>query len=319
MVLVLLLIAGLHLIADVGRPLAVQIGAEVSGGYDSNAVLSAEETGSGFMRYRLWGEQPFLQSNAQITGTGIIQGAYQDFFDVSDNYRVSASADLQWHLQDKRIIPSLLGEATVYRNRELPEDDVNAVMIGGRLEWLTTPRLTLGGHQSFSWRDDAAATDASTIGTGGGGMRSGPGRGRDPAPADPINISTAGDEPGILSQTRLESTWYILPVLTADLSLAHNRMFSKDDPAEYSENGLIAGVQFEPAERWTLTAQAAYWDTKYDVGDYDADTLILDFWASRYFNKWEVFALARWLDKDASSAEDTYTQTLIECGISRIF
>lgn len=319
--LILLLMTGLCLIPGVNRSSAVQIGAEISGGYDSNAVLSAEETGSGFGRYRLWAAQPFLRSNERLSGQGVIQGSYQDFFDVSDNYRISAGTDLQWHLNNKRLIPTFMGDVIVYRNRELPEDDVNAVTIGSRLQWLATSRLTLGGYQSFSWRDNAfAATDSTGYGTGTDGAK-GPGpqkrRGRDTA--DPISISAADDEPGILSQTRLESQWFLGPSLNLEAILAHNRMLSDETTAEYTENGLIAAVHFEPAEKWALTVRAAYWDTEYEVGGFEEDTLVTDLSASRYIDKWEVFALARWLDKEAFSTIDTYQQKVIECGVSKKF
>ena len=317
--LVLLLMTGLCLIPGVNRSSAVQIGAALSGGYDSNAVLSDEETGSGFARYRLWGMHPFFQSNKGLSGSGIIQGNYQDFFDVSDNYRITAGADLRWHLKNARLMPTLMGDVIVYRNRELPEDDANAVMLGSRLEWLATARLILGGYQSFSWRDNAAAaTDGGRTGTGGtGGF--GPRNRRGHHTTDPINITSFADEPGILSQTRLESKWFLWPSLSADVSLGHNRMISAEEEAEYTENGLGAAAHFEPTEDWAFTVQAAYWHTEYDLNDYQEDTMIADLWASRYIDKWELFAMARWLDKDASATFDTYQQTVIECGISRKF
>jgi len=318
---VLLLMTGLCLIPGVNRSFAAQIGAAVAGGYDSNAVLSAEETSSGFARYRLWGTHPFLQSNKRLSGLGVIQGSYQDFFDVSDNYRITAGADLRWHLNNKRLIPTLMGDVVVYRNRELPEDDVNAVMLGTRLEWLATARLTIGGYQSFSWRDNAAAaSDGGGTGTGTGGAGGfGPRSRRGRNATDHINVTTVDDEPGVLSQTRLESKWFIWPSLTADVSLGHNRMFSEEAGAEYKENGLIVAAHFEPTEKWAFTFQTAYWDMEYDLDDYQEDTVIADLWASRYIDKWELFAMARWLDKEASSTFDTYQQTVIECGISRKF
>jgi len=320
-VLVLLLMASLCLIPGVNRSLAVQLGTEVSGGYDSNAALTDEETGSGFARYRLWVTQPFLQSNNKLNGSGVIQGVYQDFFDISDNYRISAGADLRWHLDNKKIIPTFMGEAVVFRNKELPEDDVSAVLLGSRLQWLATSRLTLGGYQSISLRDNAAAAEAgSGFGMGIGGAGSpGPHGSRGKASDASGNLTKADKETGILSQSRLESTWYILPSFTVDLTVAHNRMFSSENTAEYTENGFIATLRFEAGENWIFTGQAAYWDTEYDIGDFEEDTWIMDLWASRYIDKWELFALARWLDKEASATIDTYQQKVIECGVSRKF
>ena len=96
-------------------------------------------------------------------------------------------------------------------------------------------------------------------------------------------------------------------------------MFSAEEGAEYTENGLIAAAHFEPTEKWAFTVQAACWDTEYDFNGYQEETMIADIWASRYIDKWELFATARWLDQDASSTFDTYQQTVIECGISRKF
>jgi|GEM_PF-4677898 hypothetical protein len=320
-ILVFLLMTGLFLILGINRSSAVEISAEASGGYDSNAVLSEEETGSGFARYRLWGTHPFLRSNKKLSGLAVIEGNYQDFFNVSDNYGISAGADLRWHLKNARLIPILTGEAMVYRNRELPEDDVNAVLIGTGLKWLAASRLTLGGYQSFSWRDNAAAgTDSGMTGTktgaaGGSALRGRRGR----KGTDPENTETIDDEPGVLSQTRVESQWFIGPSLTVDFILGHNQMFSTEKWAEYAENGVIAAVHFDPDEKWAFSFTTAYWDSEYDLTGYQEDTVIADLSVSRYIDKWKIFGLARWLDKDASLSFDTYQQTVIECGVSRKF
>jgi hypothetical protein len=320
-ILSFLLMACLCLILGINRSSALEISAEASGGYDSNAVLSEEETGSGFARYRLRGTHPFFRSTKKLSGLASIEGNYQDFFNVSDNYGISAGADMRWHLKNARLIPILMGDVMVYRNRELPEDDVNAVLIGTGLKWLAASRLTLVGYQSFSWRDNAAAgTDSGMTGTktgvaGGFALRGRSGR----RGTDPSNMEIIDDEPGVLSKTRVESKWFIGPSLTVDFILGHNQMFSTEKWAEYSENGVIAAVHFDPDEKWAFSFTTAYWDSEYDLTGYQEDTVIADLSVSRYIDKWKIFGLARWLDKDASLSFDTYQQTVIECGVSRKF
>jgi len=178
----LLIMAGLCLTSGINQPSALDMGVEASAGYDSNAVLSAQKTGSGFARYRLCGEQSLFSSTTPSgegpSGSVVLEGQYKDYFDVSDNFRVAASAEIEPPLASKRLVAHLLAEAMVFENRELPE---------------------------------------------------------------------------------------------------------------------------------------------YDNAGPQSDTVLLDVSASRTINQWELFALAGWLDREGAATTDTYKQTRIECGISRLF
>lgn len=323
--------AGFCLIPGMDQPLALEMGIGASAGYDSNAVLSAQETGSGFARYRLWGEHPLFSSNRQsieaLRGHVVLEGEYQDYFHVSDNFRLAASLDIEPPLTVKGLAVHLLAEAMVFENRELPEDDGNSLMAGARLQWLAGSRLTLEGFQSFSWLDNAGASTNSAAsgydvsmpsarGPSGSGRGSGHWHQQTDAPRQAAGASEAS---GLLGRTRLAARLFISPAISGDLTLARNILFANDSVNEYTENGIIIAGYWQPDRRWTAVLRAAYWDSEYDNAGPRADTLLLDISASRYINQWELFALAGWLDRAGSTETDTYNQTRIECGISRFF
>jgi len=54
-------------------------------------------------------------------------------------------------IAEGRLIPSLVGEVAVYRDRLIPADERNEGMVGINVDWILSNRLTLGLEQSFRW------------------------------------------------------------------------------------------------------------------------------------------------------------------------
>ena len=131
----------LCLLLPVSRSEALDLLAELTAGYDSNPALSDPSDGSGFSVYGLGAMHMFVLPE-DLTLELSVEGRYQDYWSVEDNYRLQAGTALSYVMAEGRLLPALIGEVAVYRDALIEADDRNQAMVGIRADWILSNRLT---------------------------------------------------------------------------------------------------------------------------------------------------------------------------------
>ena len=129
---------------------AVDLTAELTAGYDSNPALIDPAEGSGFSAYAFRAGQPLALTEGLDLDLSV-EGRYQDYWSVEDNYRVQADGALSVVLANGRFLPALVGEVAAYRDALIEADERNEAMVGFRADWVMSKRATLGFEQSCRW------------------------------------------------------------------------------------------------------------------------------------------------------------------------
>ena len=127
--------------------------AGVSVGYDNNASLSQEEKNSAFVSYRAKLGFHIIPQNAAYESDIFAEAIYRDYFTLEDNYRMKASGYMTWHTAGGLMFPGIFAELSSYRDGLNPADEKDGVLVGGKLDWLASARITLGIQQVLSWQN----------------------------------------------------------------------------------------------------------------------------------------------------------------------
>ena len=134
--LLLLMMGGTGIVSPgllLARPAgASQLVLQAAGGYDDNATLTDDPSGSGFGLYRIGLVRWIDASDAGLTSCLYLDGAYQDYFRLSDNYTIRAGGATEWPFSDL-LRPGVYYEVMVFRDTEFPGDDLTEFLFGGRL------------------------------------------------------------------------------------------------------------------------------------------------------------------------------------------
>ena len=324
---------------------AVDLTAELTGGYDSNPALTDPSDGSGFSVYGVRVGQPFVLTD----GLGLdlsMEGRYQDYWSVGDNYRVQADGAVTYKLASGRFLPALLGEVAAYRDALIEADERNEAMVGIRADWIISSRLTLGFEQSFRWLSYSNwALPFSGKGQGRKETKDGKG-GRSHSEgflpeagwkASPWGLDAAENGKSPLStlypprDNRLLSTGlnldiFILSSLNGRVFAAYGDLVSSLDMESYREIQAGAALSWAPASEWLVEAEAAWFRTDYHRVPENMIRVrqTNDVWSagiqvSRFWGTFEVFGQAGWKSGDAPLDYESYTQTVIQCGLSYSF
>jgi len=113
---------------------------ETSLGYNDNPAQTNDRKGSGFIFHRA------CLSGSRAIGsaafTGLLEGSYQNYTRVEDNYFLKARGEISRPLPGGRLVPALLMEANAYRDEYVREDDRDQYLAGLRLSWLYSRQIT---------------------------------------------------------------------------------------------------------------------------------------------------------------------------------
>jgi len=326
---------------------AMDLTAELSAGYDSNPALSDPADGSGFSVYGGGGGYLFKWSEDLMLDVSV-EGRYQDYWQVEDNYRIQAGTALTYAMAGGRFLAALLGEAAAYRDDLIEADARNEGVLGIGADWILTNRLTLGFEQTCRWLSYLNwARPFSGKGQGRGADKAGKGgkQGKHPSSVSPaqgradplIYRSGSGKGKGPLQQlypprdnrllyTGVDLDIFILPSLTSRVYAAYGDLNSSLDLESYWELQAGLGVSWVPEAHWRVGFEARGSRVRYDrvpanmtrvrqtntIGSLGMDV-------SRYWGHLELFGQLEWTWGEAPLDYHDYTQTVILCGISYLF
>jgi len=324
---------------------AVDLTAELTAGYDSNPALTDLSEGSGFSVYGLRAGQPFDLTDDLALDLSA-EGRYQNYWSVGDNYRLQADGALTYTLAGGRFLPALMGEAAAYRDGLIEADERNEAMVGIRADWIISNRMTLGFEETYRWLNYLNwAMPFSGKGQGRqdvkGGNKGGPsgtafqgGRAWGPSQwgldssgkgKSPLNTLYPPRDNRLLS-TALRLDIFILSSLTGRLYAAYGDLNSSLGMESYREIQGGASLSWAPAPEWLAELEATWFRTDYH--SIPANMIRVreanEIWSvgiqiSRFWGDLELFGQAGWKSGDAPLDYESYTQTVIQCGLSYSF
>lgn len=324
---------------------AVDLTSELASGYDSNPALIDPSEGSGFSLYAFRAGQPLSLTEALALDLSV-EGRYQDYWSVGDNYRLQADGSFTVALADGRFLPALVGEAAAYRDALIEADERDEAMAGIRADWILSKRVTLGLEQTCRWlRYRNWAMPFSGKGQGGMDGRNAKNsdhfsetphseRGRSPFRPEveppmrrrsPLQTLYPPRDNRLLSTT-LDLDAFLLPSLTGRVFVEYGDLDASLDMESYRE--IVGGIALSwfPAPEWLVEMDAAWQRTDYhDV----PETLThvretnhvrsAGIQISRFWRGFEFFGHAGCKSGDAPLDYASYTQMVIQCGLSFSF
>ena len=332
---------------------AVDLLAELTAGYDSNPALADPSDGSGFSVYGLGAQHSFVLSEDLALHLSA-EGRYQDYWSVGDNYRLQAGTALSYVMADGRFLPSLIGEVAAYRDALIEADERNEAMAGVAADWILSNRLTLGFEQTFRWlsylnwakpfsgkgqgrNGDNGGGGGKGGGGGGGGKNSSAATRSEWVWAGPPSDQGKGKGNSELNKsypprdnrlmvTGVDLDIFILPTLTGRVYGAYGNLNSSLDMESFREIQAGAALSWAPAEQWLVGFEATWYRTQYySVPENITSVRRINYsWSaglqvSRFWGDMEFFGQAGWKSGDAPLDYESYTQTVIQCGLSYSF
>jgi hypothetical protein len=236
---ILFLAAGNLLLSGAGAT-AMEATLEVAGGYDDNVARVPAGEGSAMARYLalLW--LP-VTGNADAPGLDLyLEGMYCQYFSLDDNQQLRVGTEVYTAPWKDRFRAGLFGEATLYRDSLVAEDEHNTLLAGGVLQWMVDARLTLSLQQTFSKVEYKNPVSLP-------GLRIytvGKGKGRGTAGRETIGEgeSTAVSQEDTVSVTEVMASYAMGPDFQTDLSFLYRDSNSSNDYESHQEIGGYAKI-----------------------------------------------------------------------------
>lgn len=308
--------------------------AGVSVGYDNNASLSQEEKNSAFVSYRAKLGFHIIPQNAAYESDIFAEAIYRDYFTLEDNYRMKASGYMTWHTAGGLMFPGIFAELSSYRDGLNPADEKDGVLVGGKLDWLASARITLGIQQVLSWQNYinsaewyAHRDNPSPLPRISAMLFQPPSS----SPSLPMSISAPpaaeNHRNEMLRATTLRCIVYLSSELRSEAFWEYIRSDFSIAPESYIEKGIGLSLVWTPIESWEITP-SAYWKRfDYDnvSGDFPDNTERQDtereigLNISYFFKKVEVFAKIDIIDNHSDFGTESYRRTITQCGINWSF
>jgi len=328
---------------------ALDLSVEGTVGYDSNPALEADPNGSGFSLYAAGLGKQFRFTNPFILDT-FLNARYQDYWQVEDNYDVRGGGALSYPLANGRFTPALLLEAGIYRDHLVEAAERNEVMVGFGADLIVNSRMNLrlestwnrqnylNWAQPFSGRGQGCPIQ----GKGGAGASGSPSHGNANV-GSPLKGKGPGGDYGCgrksilkeylpprdnrLIHTVLTFDLFFMPSLSSSLYGGYTDLKSSVDLESYGqiETGVV--LSWEPFEEWQVMGEAKGYRVDYhDVPDsmqkYVRRTnyiYTLGLQVSRFLGPVEIFATATITDGEAPLDYESYSQRMVQCGLSYSF
>jgi len=339
-------VPGLHQVEALD---VLDISVEGTTGYDSNPALEADSEGSGFAVYAAGLGKQFRFTNPFILDT-FLNARYQDYWQVEDNYDVRGGGALSYPLANGRFTPALLLEAAAYRDHLVTAAERNEVIVGLRADLIVNSRMNLSLEstwnrqnylnwaQPFSGRGQGRPVQ----GKGGAGASGSPSHG-----TANVGIPLKGKGPGggygcgrksilneylpprdnRLMRSVLTMDLFFMPSLSGSFYGGYTDLKSSVNLESYGQIETGIALFWEPFEEWQVMGEAkGYREDYHDVPDSmqkcvrSTNTIYtLGLQVSRFWGPFEIFAAAAITNGEAPLDYESYSQTVMQCGLSYSF
>lgn len=306
-------------LGTIGKAWGVDASMEAAIGYDDNAAEVSDGDGSGFGEYRLRLTQLFLRETKWIDGDVFLEGSYTQYFDLDDNYRISAGGNLAFSTWRDRLRPGLFAEALAYRDDLVAEDEQDRYRVGGGLEWIADARLTLALRGSWAWADylNAVSRPGERMVPPGMGMGFQGGR------PDPPGREESFSRDDTIGMIEAGATLYPTPDIQADLWVRGGRVDSSAEFESYRENGISAWTQWMPGEAWRVFVAGSWARFDYDKSpggtDRKDDLYTINLGIRRFIGDFEIFAQFNRTENDSPVDGEGFVKTVTQCGVAYSF
>jgi len=299
---------------------------EAAVGYDDNYGLSSHSQGSGFAMYDFLVLTKIPLNIPYLELTGLMNGAYQDYFSISDNFSIKGGVDSKMVFARDRLPVTFSYTGEVYRDREFTEDDLNSQQLALTCEWSDFARFIPAFFYSIAWQNyETSFGDAHAM--------------ENPFSAGELNMHGDGKGNGknrkiYPGESRNDRLWmaegrlmyYISPFLTSEMAVSHTRCSSSQKIESYRADGISVSL-FKRTDAWELSALASIkrfdydWYPKDSGGAVDRRDLKITggVGVSYFFKKYEFFLKADITDNHSDINEESYLSRVLKCGISRLF
>lgn len=325
---------------------AMEIFVDGSVGYDSNPALADQAESSWFSAYSAGMVKQFLLTDSLILDT-VLDAVYQDYWQVKDNYHGQGRAILSYPLADGLILPSIHGGVAAYRDHYVEAEERNEALAGIDVSVILSKRLTLGLEHTWKWQDYLNWAKPF----------SGRGQGRNPQDRTKSGYRQASEPEvenawigglsdegpnrnggeGILNKeqpprnnlmvhTGLGLDLFLMPSLTGSLFVAYADLDSSLDMESYRQIQAGIALIWEPWEKWRMEAQAGWYRTEYNKVPENLtcirttnQTRSIGIQVSRFWGPLELYGQVQLQDGESPLDYESYTQQVVQCGLSWSF
>lgn len=303
---------------------------EARAGYDSNPALAEEAEGSGFSLYAGEASHAFQIPGGLLVDLSLA-GGYQQFWETEDNYRVGCGGALSYPLADGRVIPSLVGGVTLYRDALLEADERNTCRLGLDVDWRLAPWVSLSAGAEGSWLsflNPSMPYSERGQGRGSGGSRKGgQGKGKgDDTGGNAVLDQTYPARDDFMASGSLGLTFRPASTWTVSLDGVYRNLSSSLSLESYEEVQGGVTVFWDLAPSWRAEGAGGlthrcYAHVPATVTEVrQANTgWFTNLQVRRAFGAIEVFGLMELRRGQAPFHYTTFTQTVIQCGLSWSF
>ncbi len=321
---------------------------ELSAGYDDNAEMTRDARGSGFLLGAMRLSETLAYEQGLYTAGVYAEGQYQDYFRFEDRYSATAGGAARREFLDGLLAGELFCEASLYRDKLIPEDDFDGVSVGAGASWILSGQTEALLRQRFSWNDfrnkstvyrwpaqsesggmplePGFAGDYSDSGFAGdygdsglSGLDSVPEG--DMEPPQPYASEKSRDD--CLSSTALSLVYYMSPSVTATFTAEYQTNSSSVKGESYDSTGGYFAFDWKPEQDWrcVLSLSAAKYDfDRDDLGRSRSDNVrAAGLKISRFLDAFELYARIDVTDADSDFETEDYRQTVTQCGVSWSF
>lgn len=290
----------------------VELGGEVSAGYDTNPAQSRNGPELAFARYAFDVAHHMSLDDSDFAVA--VGGWYRDYEADNDSYRLTLRGDWSRMLGDGASLVKVGLEGAAYRDALVPADERNEVALVGRYARILDARATLGVNaeaRRLAYRN-ASLPWAGRPGSGSGNARYGR------ASTRRNGRATRRDDD--LFGLGLDLSYDLTPDLSLVLSATGARCDSPVPLQAYWRRGTGLAVKLAPAADWRLELGLSWSRTRYDRAPRgevrEDDQLGGGLALRRLLGDVELFCKMEWLDSRSTIETRSFRQQVSSCGLA---
>jgi len=295
------------------KAMSLDISLGLSAGYDDN--LSQEQTAvsSAFTSHQIKLYQLLFSDISSAEGNIFIEGDYQNYSDVPDNYKLRGGLSFSFPLAKGRLLPSIFSEAAIYRDSFISEDERDEMLAGGAVEWLATGRFTLIVRQTWNWSD---YKEPVILYTGSHASESGAGKEWSHGHGGENQHQQSFSRDDRISSSEIEGKFFLSPTIETSLSAECNYLNSSAETESYLQNALYLSFLWKPHDMWEISAKSFLKNTDYDNPALERTdkTFFISLGISCFIRNFEIFLQVENTENDSSLDIESYHQTVTQCG-----
>ena len=285
----------------------------LGGGYDDNPRLEKGSEGALFSQteINLW-QNLSLACYPSTTITLLGFAAYQQFDGLDDNWQLGGGLETATELSWLPCIFEFFSETVAYRNPLVDENDFNSLGLGGRLVWLTGPRLTMEFETGFKWEDFRQTITAETNkkGAGNSHQKELEMAQHDPKKTGQPKYHNSDDRSDRLIATAVKAFYAFTPYLDGGSELYWRQRHSSIDAEKRSAYGLGVNLNWHPAPNlefvWMLGGERVPYKYDYRKEERIEKIYSSEIAASWRRGNWTISGAWSWSKRDSLVNEDDY-------------